>query len=119
MPKDPVEVVIKMQAVRVVEMRGPDTALVEWEDQGLHRALIPAGEIIEGAVSVETLSLGIPYGLPWEQLLTLSATPEALAAELRANGIWSLEDLEKNPRAAVGALQKVYGVDLSALLRAA
>lgn len=117
MAKDPVEVKIKMRKVRVVSVTGP-AALVETTD-GLTRATIPANEIVDGAVSEEALDLGVPYGLTWERLVKLSATPEQIARELRRNGIWTLEDLERNPRAALGAIQSVYGVELSTLLLAA
>lgn len=105
--------------VTVVERRG-ESALVEWQEGGrVHRAVIPAGDVEEGRVEREQLELGIPHGLPWETILTLSATPAALADALRRAGIWTLADLERNPRAAYGALQAVYGLDLAALIRAA
>lgn len=108
---------IKKIQVRVVEVRGP-SAVVEFAG-GLKRAIIPLEEIEEDSVSAETLELGVPYGAPWESLVQLKATPQQLADELRRNGIWTIEDLERNPRAAIGALQTVYGADLSALLLAA
>jgi len=70
-------------------------------------------------LNAETLEAGIPYGLPWEEIVTLEATPEAFAAALRANGIWTKKDLEGNVRAVMGVLQSVYGLDLAHLLRAA
>lgn len=103
--------------VRVVEQRGP-SVVVEYAG-GLKRCIIPAENVTSGGVDPQTLEDGIPYGIPWEQVLTLSATPQKLADKLRANGIWTREDLEANPTAAFGALQAVYGIDLAALYQAA
>lgn len=101
--------------VKIVEMRG-ESALVEWN---LKRAIIPASVIHDDlTVSQDELEMGIPYGIPWENI-TLTATSQALADHLRANGIWTREDLERNPSAAFGALQAVYGVDLAAIYQAA
>lgn len=117
MPKDPVEVTQTMTRVRVVEQRGP-AVVVEYAG-GQKRAVVPAESLVDGCVSTETLDFGIPYGLPWEQLLQPAVTPETLAAALRAAGIWTLADIEHNPNAVLGALQAAYGVDLGALLQAA
>ncbi len=117
MAKEPVEVKVTLTQVRVIEKRGP-ACVVEYAG-GLKRCIVPADEIVDGSVSVETLEAGAPYGLPWERLVTLSATPEKLAEALRANGIWTAEDLDNNVQAVLGALQAVYGVDLARLLQAA
>lgn len=103
--------------VRVIEQRGP-SVVVEYGG-GMKRCIIPAEEVTSGGVDPATLEMGAPYGIPWESVLTLSATPQQLADELRRNGIWTVADLESNPQAAFGAIQAVYGVDLAALYKAA
>ena len=107
-------------AVQVIEHRGP-SILVEYQKEGRpYRTIVPLKELVDGKVDEYTLAaLGITYGLPWEQLIQLSATPERLAAELRRNGIWTLEDLAKHQSAARGAIQAVYGTELATLIRAA
>ena len=121
MPKDPAETKIKLVKVRVVRVTGP-SAVVEWAG-GLKRAVIPAAEVISdelyATVPADVLDEGAPYGLPWERLVKMEATPEKLADELHRNGIWTMEDVESNPRAIMGALQTVYGVELSTLIQAA
>jgi len=105
-------------AVRVVQKKGM-AALVEWLDaDGMHRATIPAQAIKGNKVAKDELGYGIPYGEPWEEMITLSATPKAITAELRRCGIWTREDLEARPNQALGAIQAVYGIGLTALLRA-
>lgn len=117
MPKEPVTVKI---TVRLVEQRGP-SAVVEYArpDGSPARAILPAGLVQDGAVEAGELELGIPYGLPWEEICQLAATPAALADALRRAGIWTLEDLRRSPKAAAGAIQAVYGLEFAALIRAA
>lgn len=104
--------------VKIVQRKG-QAALVEWvDDAGTHRATIPGGVIRKGQVADDELSFGIPYGEPWEELITLSTTPETIAAELRRCGIWTREDLEARPNQALGAIQAAYGCGLADLLRA-
>ena len=107
-----------MAKVKVIQQKG-QAALGEWiAEDGLHRATIPASTIIKGQVSEDELSYGIVYGEPWEELITLSATPETIAAELRRCGIWTKEDLESRPTQALSAIQAAYGFGLADLLRA-
>lgn len=108
---------VKIFKVRVVKVLG-DAAIVEWDADGLRRCVIPAS-MAAPEMDAETLELGAPYGLPWETLVTLSATPEGFAAALRANGIWTLEDVRNNQKAVYGVIQAAYGLDLAALIQAA
>ena len=104
--------------VKVVQRKG-QAALVEWiAGDGAHRATIPLATIHKGQVAQDELEYGIPYGEPWEELITIGATPESIAAELRRCGIWTREDLETRPNQALGAIQAVYGCGLADLLRA-
>lgn len=102
--------------VKIIDLRG-ESALVEAPD--LRRVILPLDTIQDGQVDAEDWEMGIPYGLPWEEMLTITATPQALAYELRKNGIYTYADLEANPQAAMGCIVKVYGVELSTLFQAA
>jgi len=105
--------------VKLVSRKG-QAALVEYLEGGaLRRCVVPLSLLSDDEVAPEALERGLPYGLPWEELLRLATTPEAVAQELRRRGIWTLADLRACPQAAVGALQSCYGVDRAALLRAA
>lgn len=105
--------------VRVVQRRG-ESALVEWLDgERQSRAMIPATAVVDDLVAEDVLAAGIPYGVPWGELVQLTATPDAVQAELYRVGVWTVDDLRQNPQLALGALQRVYGTDLAALMRAA
>lgn len=104
--------------VRIVHRKGPD-ALIEWLDgDEVRRATVPAAEISSESTHPDPGS-GAPYGLDWESLVVFEATPARLARELRRRGIWTLDDLRARPNDAIGALQTVYGLDFTALVRAA
>lgn len=104
--------------VTVVNVRGK-SALVEYRENGrLKRVIIPADQA-GPAVDPDTLEMGVPYGIPWEKRVTVTLTPEGLAECLRTAGLWTAEDLEANPQAALGALQAAYSIDLAAIYRAA
>lgn len=108
-----------MMPVKLLARR-EQSALVQWLDRGeINRGYVPASSIEDDMVNTTDLELAIPYGLPWAGLITLNATPEKLAHELRRVGIWTYDDLVKNGQGAIGAIQRVYGIDYGRLKQAA
>jgi hypothetical protein len=109
-----------MQTVKVISEIGNTAALVEWYDgTALHRVTLPC-ELVRGdSVDEADLERGIPYGVAWETALQSTATPEAIANELRRCGIWTGDDLAARPTIAAAALQRSIGVNLAALRVAA
>ncbi len=102
--------------VKIIRYQGR-AALVECVDNGVPRRFVVPREVVEGgSASPDLVSLGIEYGEPWEELWTPQVTPEAVATALRRHGIWTVEDLRREPGKAVAALQSAYGLDLSTLL---
>ena len=102
--------------VKVVCIQG-HAALVECVDKGVPRRFVVPREAVDGgSVSPEELALGIEYGEPWEELWTPQVTPEAIATALRQNGIWTVDDLRRQPGKVVAALQSAYGLDMATLL---
>lgn len=86
----------KRTKVKVVKQHGK-SALVEW-----HRAYVPVERVIDDTCDDETLERGIPHGIPWEELIDVgSITPEAIACELRAHGLWTRADLNQRDRALI------------------
>ena len=80
--------------VRVVGQKGA-SILVEWLDEGamFRRAYVPADKVRDGSVASKELAKGIPYGLPWEKWIEITATPELVANALRRQGVWNWEDI--------------------------
>jgi hypothetical protein len=83
------------------------------------RATFPADSLTirdNGTVLIaeEEFLMGISYGIPWEyKFKQIVVDPEKLAGELRRNGIWTREDVYKNPEGVKGALLSSMGVSLA------
>jgi len=93
--------------VRVVGRQGA-SALVEWIDaEGMYRrAYVPLDRVRDNTVESRDLERGIPYGLPWEQWITIEVTPESIANDLRRRGVWTWADI--NNHAALLAANKAF-----------
>jgi len=114
------ELNIEFVQVKVLNDQGK-TVLVEWvEDNKIKRGFIPSKNLAtDSLVAKKVLSAATPYGLPWAKLIKLQATPEGIEVALHRAGIWTMEDLMKNPMPALGAIQAAYWLDMSILLMAA
>lgn len=101
--------------VRAIETRGA-SCLVEWVAGGeAHRAFIPA-EALAPDVPASVLERGVPYGLPWQDVpVAREGLPAAIARALHNAGIWTGDDLVRNQRAAMGAVQAALQIHLGAL----
>lgn len=105
--------------VNVIEVQKA-AAVVEWKDKsGLKRAIVPAGEILDGKVNAEILEAGIEYGLPWERLISISVKPADYAEALRTAGIWTADDVLKKQPVVRGVLNAVLNIEFSRLLQIA
>lgn len=84
------------------------SALVQWldEDGMYHRAYVPLDKVKDGTVASKDLAKGIPYGLPWEEWIEVTATPEHIANELRRHGCWCHADLN---HIVLTAVNKAFG----------
>ena len=104
-----------------VVFRDGQSAVVEWVDNGkLFRGILPASSIrANNEVYKTELRRAAPYGVAWEEVVTLQATSELLAANLRKRGIWTMHDLVEDPDLTQGAIMETYGVDYQTLVRLA
>lgn len=104
--------------LRMLSVLG-QAALVEYAEAGRPvRVTIPVGLVADDLTADPAdLAQGAPYGIPWERAPLGHVTMERIADELRNAGIWTAEDLRTRPRAALGALQAAYGIDLAALTK--
>lgn len=107
-----------------IVLRKSGMLLVEWSDEGqaLHRAWVTpemTKDESKGLITVVGPDRGIPYGVDWTELISLSATPEGIDRELKRVGIWTEADLIAMPQQALGAIQAVYRFDLATLTKRA
>ena len=105
--------------VEVVEQRGK-SALVEWDDGGLlTRTYVPAAEVLGGRVDRMVLDAGIPYGVAWDEAVTLpKITPRGLCSAMRRAGLWTIADLEANPNHFQRVLHDLTGLTIGGLRQA-
>jgi hypothetical protein len=89
--------------------------VVEWDQR---RAIIPKTSLDGDEVSQEVLEQGIPYGLPWGELIKVKITAQMIEEALHSRGIWTAEDALRNSskvKAAflaliTGPLQSVFTI---------
>lgn len=96
--------------VRIVQTKG-QSALVEWQEEGrLFRGYLPVNLVKDGTAEGADLAKAAPYGVPWERYINLAGlTVQALADELRRNGIWTVDDLMKRDRDIIGIATNLVG----------
>ena len=84
----------RMIEVRVIRAKS-GSALVQWLDaKGMYcRGFLPSTSVVDGAADLNELEKSIPYGLPWEKFIEVTATPESIANNLRKRGVWVFENL--------------------------
>src|SRR4030042_2254375 len=106
--------------VRTIQRKGQGT-LVEWRDEdGYHRAVVPAGAVDGDYCDPDELLMGIPYGEPWAQVVgDLVIAAADVENELRKHGIWTIEDVRQSPNAAAAALLAVHKMGVDTLIRRA
>jgi hypothetical protein len=92
------------------------TTLVEWDDGRMHKVYIPSDTILDGEVSSDTLSAGIPFGADFSNLPCV--TPEQLEEMLHRMGIWTAEDVRRKPNDVLLVLQAAYRITLAAFQEA-
>jgi len=110
---------LNLKSVNIIKKQG-EAVLVEWNNAGKpERVTIPANEVTDGLCTSFVLEAGIPFGLPWEEILGNISNDadfvKALANNLRTEGVWTAEDV--TPQRILAALQNTYGVDVHKILR--
>lgn len=109
-----------MTKVEVIQ-ENRNAALVEWhDDNGVHRGTLPSAALLrqeDGAYAQpHELEQAIPHGFPWEVLALGQVGAEAVAQNLRAYGIWSLDDARARVAVVRAAITAAYKQDLETVL---
>lgn len=99
--------------------RKNESALVEYQDEhGPARAFVPAAELEPdgaGGYLCANPHEGIPYGAAWEDIFpqTLTLDVQALAGQFRGHGLWTAEDVRRDPRLVAALI--TAALELSAI----
>jgi hypothetical protein len=107
------------QVVTKVVARHKDLALVEWQNGSTRRAWVTPDMIVEDSGESAIISHpdgGIPYGVDWSALFTASISADEIEARLYQSGIWTVEELQRQPNVALGILRHMAGDLLQNLL---
>jgi len=95
--------------VNVIRKKGQAAVVeVEFED-GSDWVVVPSHSLDESGgktyVSEEEIELAIPYGIPWDSLISnVTIRGEVIAKELKKMGIRTKEDFNSKPNEVRGAL---------------
>ena len=102
-------------------LRKNDLYLVQWVEKGTPRRAWISPDMVVSETGQEAIvsnpGAGIPYGVEWQHLFELRATPADLEKNLRLQGIWTVADLREHPDGVRSALQATYGLDVTALMK--
>lgn len=97
--------------------------LVEYIRDGIAvRCAFPSELVVNDSVDDSLLSIAIPHGVDWAFALSgviRSVGEHEIAAVLSNAGIFTLEDVKKDPQRVVGAIQSAYGIDYATIVRVA
>lgn len=101
--------------VTVVRDSGRGTKLVQWNDGGLKRAWVPSHLVNEDLeVAWKVLQESPQYGLPFDHIVkSVTISADAFADALHRRGVWTQEDVMKNPDAVSKALIAATGISVS------
>lgn len=100
---------------RIAERKG--MVLVEWvEDDELRRSILPSAEVDEEGYCAAP-ERGLEYGVPWSNYFSYQLDPVALERSLKNAGVWTVEDLTRNPKLLQGAMVAIAGDMVRNLLR--
>jgi len=110
----------KLIPVSVIADSGK-SALVQWAVRDdVRRAYVPKNKVEKGKVDETVLGKGIAYGVPWEQVAKVQlVTAEDVGRAMRRANLWTVADLERNPKKAKSVLCQLSGITLGTLRRAA
>lgn len=110
-----------MTRVKVIQSQ-QDWLLVEWQngDNQPMRAWVTPGMVAEESGNSEAIvnhpEGGVLFGERWSELITASVSADEIERRLKNAGIWTVEDLQKRHKAALGIIQVVAGDLLQNLL---
>lgn len=109
----------KMIAVTLVS-KSKGTALVEHKTkEGIVRVYVPYSSLSKGKIAEDELSAGIPYGIDWSQANIQQIDPKELDAAMKARGIWTFEDFNRNQMLVNRVILSLANANKAELLRLA
>lgn len=86
------------------------TVLIEYLVAGKYnRSIVKTTDVKSGKVAESVIDRSIPYGVPWDEFEFSIPDVEAVANELRRNGIYTADDLRAKMNIAMMIMIKSFG----------
>jgi len=95
------------ETVKIIRQIGKSVLIEYRQDSKLRRCTIPANKVVDqrkegnilfGDVNSKTIAMGVPYGVDWERMSDIpQLTADMIADALHESGIWTVDDIQKNP----------------------
>ncbi|GAF93889.1 unnamed protein product [marine sediment metagenome] len=101
--------------VMVIEQRGK-SKLVQTVQNGIpRRYVVDAAKIKDGKVASGVLKKSPEVGEEWAEMVEFKGTPDDLDRIMRINGLFTREDVQKNPGALQASILALHREDMLAL----
>lgn len=104
--------------VTVIATKGASTLVEYLQGDLLQRKYVPASLVANRFVANDVLERGIPYGYPWDEI-DLQFDGRQFAVEMINAGLWTVEDVLKEPKKLTGVLRRLFETQIKAVLEAA
>lgn len=111
-----------MIKIKLISTQGA-AAIIEYQaNNGPERAIVPNEAVKGGRVAKKDLDIAIPYSgvelTDYGIAEQLTININDLQRLFRERGLWTEEDYLSSPQVVLGALQKLYGIDVTRILNA-
>ena len=104
--------------VTVLSAKGASVLVEYLENDVLRRKYVPANTLNERYVADSVLECGIPYGYPWEEI-QIDFNAQQFAIEMQNAGLWTVEDVLREPNKLTGVLRKIFETSIRTVLETA
>ena len=102
-------------AVTVIEQRGKSKVVQAVQNGIPRRYVVGAVKIKDGKVASGVLKKSPEVGEEWAEMVEFKGTPDDLDRIMRINGLFTREDVQKNPGALHASIMELHREDILAL----
>ena len=101
--------------VTIIEQRGKSKLVQAVQDGIPRRYVVDTAKIKDGKVASGVLKKSPEVGEEWAEMVGFKGTPDDLDRIMRINGLFTREDVQKNPGALQASIMELHREDVLAL----
>ena len=101
--------------VKIIEHRGKAKLVQTVQDGSPRRYVVETVKIKDGKVASGVLKKSPEVGEEWAEMVGFKGTPDDLDRIMRINGLFTREDIQKNPGALQASIMALHHEDVLAL----